>query len=330
MFLFISGISRQFGAVSPVANYTQSLEGKSLLSGTAVLKQGVLTITGSNSANDIQISQPDGKKLQVTIDGRKVSFNLGTVNSIVVNAGAGNDAVHTQWGINKPFTLNMGDGNDFGNTGRGADILNGGKGQDRLHGGDGNDRLNGGSENDYLSAGLGSDVVVGGPGADTMLLGNDRVRDVFFANNADTVSNNFRTIDESRDDASSAKLIRFSHPTTGRAVFQGDTVSLHRTSYPGVEGVFYKVAFNGKLQDQTFRANAPITIQVPGGEKGGKFSITSSLKTFLESQQAPGGKTWLQFRAVNYVPPARSLAFASALPSSKLDDLFADNSFSAV
>lgn len=313
MFLFIASInsvSRRFIAQSPVASEVQRLEQKELPAGTAVLNSGVLTITGSSSVNDIQVGQNANGKLEVTIDGRKSLFNSGSVNRIVVNAGAGNDTFRVQQGVSKPITLSMGDGNDFAVTGPGNDVLNGGPG------------------NDYLNAGSGADTLIGGPGADVMLLGSDRVRDRFFSNNADTVYNNLSNIDVGSNDTSSAKIINYSNPSTGTAVFQADKISLHRISYPGVDGVFYKVAFNGKLQNQAYRANAPIIIQVPGGERGGNFSITSSLKTFLESQKLPGGKTWLQFRAVNYVPPV-SRASASVLPERELDSLFSGN-FTAV
>jgi Ca2+-binding RTX toxin-like protein len=86
----------------------------------------------------------------------------GTVSSIEVNAGGGDDIVGVD--STKPATLNGGSGNDE---------LNGGRGNDTLVGGDGNDTLRGG---------LGADALQGGNGADTADYANHPLQPVRITN----------------------------------------------------------------------------------------------------------------------------------------------------
>ena len=81
------------------------------------------------------------------------------ITSIRVDAGDGNDIVHSLSGAGLPATLQ-------GSTG--ADIISGGGGADRLEGGDGNDILDGGGGPDVLLGGNGLDNLTGGDGDDVL------------------------------------------------------------------------------------------------------------------------------------------------------------------
>src|SRR5439155_26243540 len=95
----------------------------------------------------------------VVVNGTPSSFPADSVNGIVVNAMEGNDFVSllsptTTGGgsggaVNKPATLNGGDGNDQLTGGAAGDVLDGGLGNDRLDGA------------------MGADVMIGGDGIDT-------------------------------------------------------------------------------------------------------------------------------------------------------------------
>jgi len=80
---------------------------------TASLTAGVLTINGTGGNDSIVLHQVSGR---VKIDGITATFASANVNSIVVNAGAGNDTVSLgglkaqPW--NKPVTVKSASGND--------------------------------------------------------------------------------------------------------------------------------------------------------------------------------------------------------------------------
>ncbi len=182
----------------------ECLENRALL--TAVLENGVLTVTGTAGDDVISIvKRGDGTKIGVLESVRNVvappapsaageargrhgrhgnserggtpptvtEFDLASVTSIVVNAGDGNDAVsiggkHRRTTLTISATFNGDAGND---------LLIGGAAADQLNGGEGNDRLDGRAGDDLLKGGNGADRIEGGLGNDSMYgeAGNDRI-----------------------------------------------------------------------------------------------------------------------------------------------------------
>jgi Ca2+-binding RTX toxin-like protein len=183
----------------------ESLESRTLLSAT--LAGGVLTITGTDQADEIKISvSKDGKSLAVKeevesdaaddsaggdvvrpfhkgggklgrgkhddgddndADETVTTFTLADVKSIVINAGAGNDHVSLGGTRKAPLSIAA-----EINGGDGNDNLRGGAGNDSINGGAGNDHIDGGAGNDNLGGGDGNDKIVGGLGDDTFTGGN--------------------------------------------------------------------------------------------------------------------------------------------------------------
>lgn len=168
---------------------------------SAVLSGNVLTVTGDADADSIIVYRTTSDaKIRVKVDGTVIptggSFNVSSVNSIVVNAGSGEDTVTIErnslfnegdTGVNKPTQLNGGDNNDVLNGGDNNDTIRGNAGDDTLRGFEsddtlyggygGEDRLEGGDNNDLMyggDAGAGGndevepDELLGGSGNDTM------------------------------------------------------------------------------------------------------------------------------------------------------------------
>ncbi len=146
------------------------------------LTDGVLNVVGNATTNSNVLISQSGGSINVTLNGNvPVGFATGSVTEIRVRGGAGNDVIMASPGINKPMTIDGGEGNDLlvsggGNDvllgGLGTDILYGEAGQDNLFGGDGNDSLFGGSGNDSLVGGDGIDILLGQAGRD-VLIGSD-------------------------------------------------------------------------------------------------------------------------------------------------------------
>ena len=100
-------------------------------------------------------------------------FTLADVDSIVVNAGAGNDQVTLRGRrkslLNIPAAINGGADNDHLRGGSANDVINGDGGNDKIEGNTGNDNLSGGDGNDVIVGGLGDDVLSGGNGNDQLV-----------------------------------------------------------------------------------------------------------------------------------------------------------------
>ncbi|HZZ43160.1 MAG TPA: hypothetical protein VFE58_09500 [Tepidisphaeraceae bacterium] len=150
---------------------------------TASLSGGVLTITGTSNNDYIQLLQDSSNiNFYDSVGATPQTFTISSVNSIVINAGAGNDTVLLEdanglFAVHANATIDGGAGNDtiIGGEGNdsitgddGDDSLTGGYGDDTLDGGAGNDILNGGLAVGYLSNGDGADVLIGGPGIDAV------------------------------------------------------------------------------------------------------------------------------------------------------------------
>jgi Ca2+-binding RTX toxin-like protein len=170
----------------------EALEVRVLLA-AAVVQNKVLTLTGTNSSDNLYVLQKNGQiyvaegspsgLLKITSGSTKLtSLSLANCNKIVVKALNGNDTVRGDSGnfsgyvsITKPMEIFGGDGNDvlWGSGGidsifgeDGIDELHGNSNNDFLYGGDGDDVLKGGSGNDFLDGGFGADEIDGGADVD--------------------------------------------------------------------------------------------------------------------------------------------------------------------
>ena len=162
----------------------------------ATFEGGVLTVTGSDEADNIFIFVQEGlvQVREVVKQLTLLSVPLADVQSIVVNANGGDDWVNIDdqsisiattlrgdWG-NDTLLGGAGPDNMFGATGNdellghaGNDLIHGDDGDDLLIGGDGDDVIHGGFGNDYLVGGQGDDWLLGEEGDDQMFgeAGND-------------------------------------------------------------------------------------------------------------------------------------------------------------
>jgi Ca2+-binding RTX toxin-like protein len=77
-----------------IHSFLESLESRQLLSGTAVLDHGLLTITGTSGNDEIYvINRPGSGQLSVNINMKTQEFAEADVQKIEIDAGAGDDYV---------------------------------------------------------------------------------------------------------------------------------------------------------------------------------------------------------------------------------------------
>ncbi len=136
--------------------------------------------TGTSGGDLIDVF---GNGTSVAVVGLSAQINVtnseGTLDSLVVNAGAGNDSITASTlmaGITK-LTLDGGAGNDTIVGSVGADKLLGGDGDDYVDGQQGNDVVMLGAGNDMFKwdPGDGSDIVEGQDGTDTLVFNGANV-----------------------------------------------------------------------------------------------------------------------------------------------------------
>jgi Ca2+-binding RTX toxin-like protein len=127
-------------------------------------------VNGGNGAETFTIT-PNGARVRFDrVTPAPFSLDIGTTESLVLHAGAGDDIITASNGLSSliSLTLDGGDGND---------TITGGDGADQLIGGAGNDLVSGGRGNDTASLGAGDDTFVWNPGdgSDTVS-GGERCR----------------------------------------------------------------------------------------------------------------------------------------------------------
>ncbi len=168
---------RRSGAASPGGSHRSAfqhvvwcevLELRRLLSAThhivavppgTELANGVVTITGSNQADTIRLSQnTSAGTLTATVNGAVSTFAVADVTQIQVNPLKGNDYVY---GGNVTIPL----------------IIAGGKGNQSLVAGNGTDTITVGPGNNVLAAGIGTDTFITNTGHNRLILGagNDTI-----------------------------------------------------------------------------------------------------------------------------------------------------------
>jgi Ca2+-binding RTX toxin-like protein len=178
---------------------------------TATLANGVLTVTGTEGPDGIQVEPLIGGRLAVTEVSlappptttgarpprptpTRTVFAAADVSAVVVNSLGGNDAVSVY--AVKPATTTTPTASTINprstarpprptpipatiNAGAGNDRVNGNLGDDEINGGEGNDILLGGPGADTIHGGAGRDRIDGGAGVDALF--GDAGNDVFFA-----------------------------------------------------------------------------------------------------------------------------------------------------
>lgn len=136
---------------------------------TAVLQLGVLTITGSDQADNIVVTKSGAN---IRVSGVATTFAASKVTSVVVNAGGGDDTVDLG-AVTVSTTVFGGAGNDVLIGGSGKDSLKGETGNDVLRGNGGNDVLDGGADLDSIRESANANfvltnVLLTGVGTDTL------------------------------------------------------------------------------------------------------------------------------------------------------------------
>ncbi|MBO0700154.1 MAG: hypothetical protein J2P46_17270 [Zavarzinella sp.] len=135
---------------------------------SATLANGVLTVTGTDKADDIAIARvvwPGTLFVRVVENGQPTEFPSFQVHRVRVFGNGGDDRIANYvGGLNA--VLYGGSGNDTLQGGGGNDTLAGGTGKDKLYGGAGFDHLYGGPGSDWLDAGSPGEPVFGGTGYD--------------------------------------------------------------------------------------------------------------------------------------------------------------------
>lgn len=154
----------------------ESLESRSLLAVTVSLAEttGLLTIAGSNDADQVNVSQVrDSLVISIRGEAKPISFHIKQVSSIRFDGRDGDDQFVNStklsvlaYGNGGNDTLAGGSNNDEIHGGPGNDRILGNEGQDSLHGDHGDDYLSGGSSNDELYGWYGNDTLYGDAGDD--------------------------------------------------------------------------------------------------------------------------------------------------------------------
>lgn len=119
------------------------------------------------------------------LDPAPFSIDIGTSESLVVNANGGDDSFSATGNLATliQITVNGGTGNDTLLGSNGADLLVGGDGNDFVDGQQGNDTIQMGAGDDTFQwdPGDGSDIVEGQDGTDSMLFNGSAIGEIFDA-----------------------------------------------------------------------------------------------------------------------------------------------------
>ena len=189
--------------------------GVEVVSITAVLAGGVLTITGDDHDNTLIASRDVGGTILVNGGAVPVTGGVPTVaNTTLVRilGLGGNDVllVDDSNGPMPPSNQLGGEGDDTLTGSASADVLDGGPGNDTLSGRDGNDQLLGGPGNDILDGGRGDDQLLGGEGDDQFVWnpgdGSDLVEG---QGGVDTLVFNGSNVAENVDLSANGQRLRF-------------------------------------------------------------------------------------------------------------------------
>lgn len=143
----------------------------------ATLTNGALLVNGTPDNDTITVTTA-GLSVIATLNGVSSSpILLSAIDSIDVEAGAGNDFItlgagvpgsSVQGGPGADTITASNSGNDILGGGKNADVITGGSGDDLIHGGEADDSITAGTGNDTIFGGLGNDTLHGGVGDDVL------------------------------------------------------------------------------------------------------------------------------------------------------------------
>ena len=141
------------------------------VSNTPTLDDGILTVIGSDGADDIQVHE-NGNEIEVFSNGARFDFLASNINSVTVETGLGADRIENTTAL--PTFVESGGGDDTIITGDGKDVIFSGADNDVVRTGKGADTVNAGFGDDDVQTGAGRDRALGGNGADTINGGSGR------------------------------------------------------------------------------------------------------------------------------------------------------------
>ena len=189
--------------------------GLDIISISAVLDGGVLTVTGDNHNNTLIVSRDAAGNILVNGGAVPVTGGTPTVanTTLIRILGLGGNDVLTVNDANGPMppaNLFGGDGDDTLTGSASDDQLDGGAGNDTLLGRGGNDTLLGGPGDDILTGGQGTDVMFGGDGNDQIIWNPGDGSDVVEGQDGeDTLVFNGANVDETVDLSANGQRLRF-------------------------------------------------------------------------------------------------------------------------
>ena len=137
----------------------EALEPRAMLSAMSLTDGDVLTVTGTDMADEISAYVKDDL-LHVVVNGVTWSFANDSVSHINILGEGGDDVIKLDGTVRQSTSLEGG---------RGDDTIQGGSGRDRIDGGTGDDTLSGGRGNDYVQGGWGDDHLSGNAGNDHLV-----------------------------------------------------------------------------------------------------------------------------------------------------------------
>ena len=201
--------ARRAESINPLVQQVEPLEERALLSVSALLINGTLSVAASGADNITVRANSTTGKVEVlnnsTLVGTVPNVNASALTGLVVTGSDSPNAIDLSGITTARFpaltslVVSGGDGNDritgspdianSLNGGDGADTLTGSSTGDSLNGGNGADSIIGGLGNDSLFGGDGADSITGDDGNDTILAGNGNDT-VDAGNGADNVEGN--------------------------------------------------------------------------------------------------------------------------------------------
>lgn len=152
----------------------ETLEGRSLLSATIGLHDGVLSVTADpNTASTMQVQyEADMTHVHAYTTGVSRTYARSQIKKLVIVGSQKADSIYVDPRLGINARIDGGAGNDTIKGGSGIDTINGGPGDDLIYGsgiltgGDGNDTIWGGNYDNEIIGGNGNDLLVGGSGND--------------------------------------------------------------------------------------------------------------------------------------------------------------------
>ncbi|MEM6561235.1 MAG: calcium-binding protein [Planctomycetota bacterium] len=138
---------------------------------TGDFRDGIATIIGSPFSDVINVRRSEAEWIVDAGRGGTIRFDADRVLGMVIDGGAGNDAIRLRQNVDTdlPVTLRGGLGDDTLAGSVGDDNLEGGPGNDSLDGHAGNDVLDGEEGDDFLDGSAGINELIGGEGEDRFI-----------------------------------------------------------------------------------------------------------------------------------------------------------------